>query len=453
MTIAQDIEIVSCLVESDRFQGRSYQIRSNILEISVYEHIDLPYLTAEMAVVDTAGMSNQENEYGLSWRGTEKVKIRVKVPRSEEQRTVEKNFVVTDIARTIPAADTAETLVLTLVEDIAYIDSLTTLSKAYSGKPETIIGQIMKDSFGREVDVPETFRGSSGKPIRVVIPSISPLAACRWIKNMIVSETGMPFFLYSTLNGNNIFLTDLEYMLQKNPLNVGRDYVYGQLFTNFASTSSLEDQARIIESYSLAKSNDMLKLIKNGTMNSTYNFVDTTKEKDPRDIKTAVNMEDVMKTLVDRNILPQNQQQDVYDDKFTIRDKKFSEYTPSVITKIATSNTFNDFANAYESEDIDYQKLRMVSRALRYYLLKTPLQFTMPGYNFLGKGQNITIGNQVRTRFLKNDPDIVLEGNSAFDKNRSGDYLIYTCRHIMTTQKYDVVLTGTKLANLGRKRK
>jgi hypothetical protein len=110
----------------------------------------------------------------------------------------------------------------------------------------------------------------------------------------------------------------------------------------------------------------MYKMAKEGALNSTYYFVDTIKEKDPRLSSTKVNMEEVLKMMVDKGILPRNQAEPIYDKDFTLDDKKFSDYTPSVVTQISSSSTFDNFANYYEAEDINQQKLKAQSRAIRY---------------------------------------------------------------------------------------
>jgi hypothetical protein len=80
-------------------------------------------------------------------------------------------------------------------------------------------------------------------------------------------------------------------------------------------------------------------------------------------------------------------------------------------------------------------------------MLKSPLEIVMPGFDFLGRGPNITIGRQIRCNFLKNDPNLITGSSDALDKKRSGDYIIYACRHIIKPEKYCVALTCVKLGN------
>ena len=436
------IKFESILVEADRFDTK-YEIVKNVVEVNIFENIDLPYLTATILIADSSNLLNM-----IDFQGTEKFTIKVKIDGDDSSKIVEKHFIVTDIGGVAPANDHSEAITLNLIEDFAYQSRLITVSKAYSGKPEDIIESILTDNLQKSVKFPTNFQGTTSRPMKVIVPSINPLDAVRWIKNRLVSENGMPFFVYSTLNGPDLFFKDLETILRSDIMNEKRPYSFGQAFTRYTGGDNVSEQARVIENYRLTRSENMYKLAQMGTLNSTYYFVDTTKYGSVVDTSIQVNMEDIIKDMKDKGILSNDQSRPIYDDKFTIGDKTIAEYNPSLYTQIVSSNTFNDYANYYEDDDITQQKLRMYSRALRYYLLKSPLDIVMPGFDFLGRGDDITIGRQIRLNFLKNDPDISEKFEDSLDKKRSGEYIIYACRHIMRPEKYSVSMTCTKLGNL-----
>lgn len=438
---AYDVKIESVLIESPRLT-KSYEIVRNVTEINIFENLDAPFLTGTILIADSSNIFNL-----INFQGTEKVIIKVKIGGDDRSKTVTKHFVVTDLGGVAPINDTSETIILNIIEDFAYQSRLMTVSKMYSGKPEEIISKIMLDNLKKKVDVPSEFSGSSVPPMKVIIPALSPLDAARWIKARCVSLNGMPFFLYSTLNAPNLFLVDLEYMLKSTPANLSRSYVFGQAFTRSTIGQTVDQQARAIESYRLPKSENMYKLAKEGALNSSYTFVDSLRDSSVQDTSIKVNMEAVLKDMVTKGILSKDQAGPIYDDKFKIDDKLLSEYTSSVYTEISGSNTFENFCNYYESNDINQQKMKAQSRALRYYLLKSPLEIVMPGFDFLGRGPNITIGKQIRINILKNDPNITYVGTDALDKKRTGDYIIYACRHIMRPEKYTVALMCVKLGN------
>jgi len=437
---AYDVKIESVILDTDRLQ-EDYEISPIVSEINIFENVDLPYLTGNILISDTTQLFTR-----VGFQGTERITMTLRINGDDTAKPITKTFIVTDV-KVVPAQDTAEVMLLNLIEDHAFLDRLVTVSKAYDGKPEIITAKILKDGLGRDVEVPKDFVGSASSSMRVVVPNMSPLNAARWMKDRIVSTNGMPFFLYSTLNGPNLFLTDLEYMLAENPINQTRPYAYGQAFNRWSASRTVLDQARNIESYSLPKSENMYGLAASGVLNSTYEFVDTVKKRDARFSSVKVSMEDVLDRMVSSGIITDDQRGPIYDSQFTINDKTIAEYNPSVLTQITPSNTFTGHANYYESEDIEQQKLKSIARALRYYLLKSPIEISMPGFDYLGRGDNSTIGRQISVNFLKNDPNILLGDAEALDKKRSGKYLIYACRHIIRPEKYMVTMACVKLAN------
>lgn len=438
---AYDVKVESVLIETERL-AKSYDVVRNISEINIYEHLDLPYLTGTILLIDSSNIFNL-----INFQGTERVTLKLKMNGDDRSKTVTKRFVVTEILGAAPSGDTSETLTLSIIEDIAYQSRLMTLSKAYRGKPEIIIAALLQDSLQKKVDVPRGFQGTIVPPMKVVIPAMQPLDAARWMKNRLVSENGMPFFLYSTLNAPNLFLTDLEYLLNEPVMNANRAYTFGQAFTRATTGLSVDQQARVIESYRLTHSENMFRMARDGVLNSTYYFVDTIKDKDSRDASVKINMAETLEMMVKKGIIPRDQAEPIYDKEFKIGDKKIEEYTPSVITQISTSGSYQNFANYYESEDINQQKLKAQARAIRYYMLKSPIEIIMPGFDYLGRGPNITIGRQIRCDFLKNDPNILHSRDYPLDKKRSGNYIIYACRHIIQPQQYKVSLTCVKLGN------
>lgn len=437
---AYDVKIESVLITSDRLQNE-YEIAANVVEVNIFENIDLPYMTGNILVIDSSELFTQ-----IGFQGTEKITIRVRMNGDDTARQVEKKFVVTDL-KVVPSQDTAETILLNIIEEHAYLDRLITVSKAYDGKPEIILAKILKDNLDLDIVVPDDFQGSVSPAMKVIVPNQSALTAARWMKDRLITANGLPFFLYSTLNGPNLFLTDLGFILQESAANQSRPYVYGQSFNRWSSTRNVLEQARNIESYKLPKAENMYGLAKNGALNSTFDYVDTVKPNDPRFSQVKVSMAEVLDRLVAAGIITQDQRGPIYDEAFTLNGRTIKEYNPSVLTQITPSNTYTGFANYYESEDIDLQKLKAVSRALRYYLLKSPMEIVMPGFDFLGRGDNITIGRQYQMNFLKNDPSILQTQGEALDKKRSGKYLIYACRHIIRPEKYSVVMSCCKLAN------
>jgi len=450
---AHDVSILSFLVTSERFEQKSYELAATVAEINIYEHVDIPFLTATALIIDTADILNLVN-----FQGTEKVRIRVKLFGDPTALEVEKNFIVTDIQAVAPGGDTTEGLSLNLLEDHAYLDRLNVVSKAYSGKPEKIIENLLMDNLKKEItnlktkeNQKSTFEESSQPPIKIIVPNWSTLDTVRWVKDRTCTANSMPFFLYSTLNDDKLIMTNLAEMLSTPPINnPDRDYTFSQAYTRYSIEKTVLEQSYIIQAYSLTKSEDMMGLINNGTVSSEYNFIDTTIEQDPTHLDVNINMEQILEDMVSRNIITDGTGP-IYDKDFKLNEKTLAGHRPSVLSQLVTSNTFPEHANYYESPQLSEHRAKATARALRHYLLKSPIDIVVPGYNFLGRGENTSIGRKIRLVFLKNDQrlaDAGKPGDEAKDKKRSGVYLIYAARHVIRPERYDVSMTCAKLANL-----
>ena len=84
----------SIKVTAERFGGREYNLERIVSEFSIYEHIDKPFLTAEMVMVDTDPNINLLNE--IHFMGTEKVSIEISIQEDADFR-IKKQFVVTEV--------------------------------------------------------------------------------------------------------------------------------------------------------------------------------------------------------------------------------------------------------------------------------------------------------------------------------------------------------------------
>jgi len=255
---ANSLAIEKITITADRgFVNSADTIEIQLMtdELAIYEHIDLPYLTAKMTLSDTRDLNTK-----INFQGTERVEVTLSIPGNEAKR-VTKNFMITHIENITPTNDTSETMILSMIEEHFYYSEANAISRAFAGKPEEIIEEILQNDL--QLQVERRLTGPSRQsPIRVVIPYWSPLNTARWLRNRATTEYGMPFYLYSSLNSENLIMTDLEYLIgeQNQPMNNGREYLYGQAFTQSAAAASVIDQSFIIEKYQIARANDGFRM-------------------------------------------------------------------------------------------------------------------------------------------------------------------------------------------------
>ena len=450
---ANVVTISEVSVKSERLGDEPYHLASLVSEIQIFENIDLPYLTGKIMISDMVAVNER-----INWQGGENVTISVSIPGDPSSELVTKEFVVTHVEHTVASSDTSQAFILSILEKHAYLSELICLSKAYAGKPEDIIRDILKDklkiSFEKVDELGESQQGS----MRVVVPNISPLSAVRMMKDRMSNQNGLPYFIYSTLNDENLIFSNLEQMLSLPILNKKYPYRYGQAYTNYASEShNVYIQATVISDYKITNTENMFKMLKDGVVASRYDFVDTTlgdsfsSEVDYEKLTDAK----VMERMVEKNIFTTEQREKIYDDVVKYDDKLLAEFNPNTYAQITTSNSYNDgYLNYFEERDANKHLQKVQNRILRKYLVKSPLHLEMPGFNFLRRtGQkNLTIGRQIRVEFLKNDQSIYNDEESraydtVLDEKRSGDYIIYAMQHVLRPEYYHVGMTCSKLAN------
>ena len=93
-------------------------------------------------------------------------------------------------------------------------------------------------------------------------------------------------------------------------------------------------------------------------------------------------------------------------------------------------------------------KLKIVSEALRTILTRNAIEVALPGRNFLFGQYSNTIGNQISLRFLDTATTKATPSNEEFDRKKSGDYLMYAVKHQFKKERYDVIASCVKLADI-----
>ena len=449
---ANSLTIEKVIVTADRLGDRSYEIQTFTNEIAIYEHIDLPYLTGKMILADSRDLNTI-----INFQGTERIEITVSIPDEYASKTATKKFMVTHVENVTPTNDTSEVMILSLIEEHAYFSYVNAFSKSYEGKIEEIIRNVLSDKLSiDEIDIAEGLE-SRQKPIRVVIPYWTPLDTVRWLKDRATTIDGLPFYLYSTLNNERLVLTDLEKILQAT-IPEGEEYRYGQAFTQDAQESNnLNKQAKIIENYELPKTNDGLRMFRDGFVNSQYNFIDTLSNQSLTSDGTKYTDVRALVELENKGLLSR-EDGDVFDEYLEFDDTYATSYTSSVISSIVTTGTYDDgFLNYHEERfPVEHKENKVRSRIYRNYLLKNPLNIVLPGRDFLGANAK-TVGKKMIVRILKNDQSIY-EANEGLsleditDFKRSGEYIIYSIRHVMAVNDYRVSLTVARLSEGKRDR-
>lgn len=441
----------SVLLVSERLT-ESVELNRIVTDVEVFEHIEKPYLTGRIMLIDDS--SFYEN---ADIQGTERIQLTI-VSSEEDSTPIVKTFFVAKVEKIQKVQDNAQTLMIHLVEDIFYLSSLKNVNRHYTGSRSNIIGKIAQNFLNKRVFV----TGKDRSVIEVIVPNLHPLEAMMWLNKKAVSSRGYPFYLYSTFVGDELRMENLGDILQRPALNAGEDDAAFSISSLKAQdTMNVTAQRRIIENHQMNSQENLLDLIREGLISSKFEYIDTLTE-DTRSIDYN-SRTSLFKNLLNDGVLNEKQKNPQIDFAELIEDKTIDKFRPLTCTYIGGSMAFRDSDtaegftpftyNAWNNSYGEYKtaadyKLNVISSTMDAILKKNPLIINLNGLEFIKGDAHRTIGNNISIA-VQSTHD---QADDKVDRKKSGDYLIYSVRHMFkkTVDKYDVVMNCVKIGNLQR---
>ena len=441
----------SVLLVSERLT-ESVELNRIVTDVEVFEHIEKPYLTGRIMLIDDS--SFYEN---ADIQGTERIQLTI-VSSEEDSTPIVKTFFVAKVEKIQKVQDNAQTLMIHLVEDIFYLSSLKNVNRHYTGSRSNIIGKIAQNFLNKRVFL----TGKDKSVIEVIVPNLHPLEAMMWLNKKAVNSRGYPFYLYSTFVGDELRMENLGDILQRPALNAGEDDAAFSISSLKAQdTMNVTAQRRIIENHQINSQENLLDLIREGLISSKFEYIDTLTE-DTRSIDYN-SRTSLFKNLLDDGVLNEKQKNPQIDFAELIEDKTIDKFRPLTCTYIGGSMAFRDSDtaegftpftyNAWNNSYGEYKtaadyKLNVISSTMDAILKKNPLIINLNGLEFIKGDAHRTIGNNISIA-VQSTHD---QADDKVDRKKSGDYLIYSVRHMFkkTVDKYDVVMNCVKIGNLQR---
>jgi len=421
-------------VQFEVLDGVPVEIGPSVLDIDLFEHIDKPYITAVMSFVSFDASIDL-----LTISGGEKVTISISVIDEYSCRMPAiKTFYLDKLIKTEKIKDDQEQYVAHLIEDIGFLSKMKNINQSYSGNGSDIIRKICKDYLDRDV----TLLGELEQQfIKLIVPNMNPIEALHWIKNRISTKDGFPFYLFSSFLEKELELVELSSLLSQPIINWDIPYVFSE--SNISRHSPMgKIQRRTILSYETRNTSDMFSLLDQGIIGANYSYIDVTKDK--------------------RNDFIFDVESDVID-KF--RSKKLVKDMPNIdsfqyewmrketprtktITQIGGTSSYRNWDSLSESEDLASYKSKTASRAMSNILTKDPILISVNGHDFFNGEDNTSIGRKVRVLFIKNkkqEKGEETDTETLFDTKKSGDFLIFACKHSIRQENYTVSMSLVKV--------
>jgi len=438
-----DVIITSAVLSSDRMgESGEIDIAKIITDITIYEHIGKPYITAEILFLDQVNIL-QDTDF----QGGEKLTITMV---HSENRTdgyqIKKEFLIDYIKKVTKTDERNEAVMAHCIEYTAYESSVQNISRSYTGAPTTIISKIAKEYLNKETAVSSD---ENINDMKVIIPNLHPIEACVWLKNRANSSIGLPYYFYSSLALDNLILKDLGTMLTQTPINIDKPYIYAP---SIQMTPEAMQRFYNIDSFVYEKSDNLLRLIRNGLVGAEYQFIDTLTATTKK-VEFKVD-DDAFFPLAKDNMLGGSNTRFIYAPDYKVQGTKLSEYNSKVISQVASTGAYTGNGVSYKSYNDDINpsdhKKKVVGAALQQFLGKAPISITVKGREFLTGDANYSVGQTIRIVFLDNDPSAQgLEQRPVIDTKKSGDYIICEAKHVIKYERFDTVLVCGKLASFG----
>lgn len=434
-----DFKFQSILLQSDRLSG-DIEMKNNVSDVEIYEHIDKPYLTGKLLFID-----NQNVLQEVDFLGGETITITIKSFR-EDSIPITNKFYISKVIGSKKVNDNTQAIVFHLVEDIGYISNLQYVNRFYSGKITEILNKLSTNYFnGKQVDSNRKDFGSK----KLITPNLTPLETALWLTRTAKTKEGYPFFLYSSLVGDKLHFKDLGTMLSSTVVNPDVSYTYLQGTKN----SKYPDISRRgIREYKTGEGANLLDLIEQNIVGSKYEYINSVIE--DRDIFQFDILKDVFKPLVDQGILQKNQNNPPFSPRYKFKEKSFNELDTSYIAMLGGSCAYKESETAKdlaynEEEYLSDYKAKVISHAMQMVLRTEPLSVVIDGVDFIDGKFNSTIGNTLRMEFGISNPEPG-KSESRLDKRISGDYLMFAAKHMFKKERYDLAMTCVKLGNYRR---
>ena len=435
----------SIITSSTNNEDRVVDVRGNVLEVVFYENLYKPYIDATIAIIDDFGLRD-----ALSIQGTERLKLVLGDAEKPEEPVAVKYFFFSRIADVQRMNERSELLLINLVEEHVYIDSVKQFSRSYTGKLEDIISTISANELGKQVQQ-VNFEGSVQGTRKIIVPYMSPLESIQWLRDRATTRTGSPIFLYSSLYSDNLFMSDLDSLLKEPVFNNKLPLRYTSAT---ASASETEENLRPyyeIISFKQTNSEDTQSLYENGAIGSYYASIDAGTGTVSG---SHISVRDLIDEFYTNELISPDTVQTIFDPSLEIDGRLSDEYNSLHIHQVVSSGTYNQFKSYHDetslldaSNSVIESRLKVENKLIRMLLKRNVIDIGMNGSLFFeGK---MPVGRRIRVLFLNSNVEGDLKDpTKQIDRRKSGDYLVLAINHRLVQEKHTAILRMSKLGEL-----
>lgn len=448
--LSQEYKISEAVIFAERLDDE-YNVTNYIGELSFFEDLEKPYVTAQLVVMDDIGVFDE-----IKIRGSEQIRFTVEsVEKSVEGLSWTMVFNIVSIIQSSKVGDRSEIYHINCISPHAYRDANTKISRSYTGKLELIAEAVLKNHLDVDVDI--SYRGSWTSmqgPVRVLIPYLSPLESVEWLLERATTLIGSPFYCWQTLydqvdGKDTLRIGSFEYMLNAPTFNSRLPLTYSAATAQSVADKPLDKQAVVIKRVGVENIQDTLKMVHEGVVGSSMQTIDTYTS---QEFTRHFSIVDQLERLETMRVVPFGADQNVFDTEQTLTfggdTKPTSEWNARYFNTITSYGTYGAVNSYHDVQDASEALNKVRSIAVKSMFNKNMIDVVIPGISFfaqLGNGNSgVSVGDTVDIDFLNSDVDE--DDGGIYNEDLSGKYLIHKVRNIFIDTKHEVVASVSKIA-------
>jgi hypothetical protein len=446
----QQYKIVEAVITSERLGDRKVDVRPSIVELVLFENLEKPYVSGQIAILDNEAIFD-----AINFKGTERLTLGIasELGTNREDGLRERTFIMTSIETAVKTGDNGNSgmYVFTLIDEHAFLSKTKKISRSVRGSLEQEILKICATELHKDIDVSYLYEGgnlneqskvsSVQNEFKAIIPYLHPLEACEWLRDRATTQTGCPFFLYASMHDENLRLGNLEVMLKQKPFNEKVPYTFSPSNVQLSESGSFNQQQFLIQTMRAAKLQNSMQQLMTGGVGSLYNNTNT---QTGRISSTHFSVTNLLQNLRSSGIIPENKEQNVYDQNFVIGENELhlDETNARVFHTVTSTGTYDNYKSYHDEYDIEKFKKKLENLSVRNMLYKNMYEVTVPGAGFIIS--KASVGDIIRINVISDNTNND-KSSEKFDRLRSGDFLIYSARHTFKDTRHDVAMSVCKL--------
>lgn len=432
-------------ITSERLSDLPLDVRALIVEFVLYESLDKPYITGQIAIADDQSVFDS-----IGFSGTERIHIQMvsEFADSEADKVVmDRSFIMTGIDKIqkSSSAGNSSIYLFSLMDEHAFVSKTKNVSRSIKDDLQKEILKLCQNECGKNVDLSYS-QGTVQNNFRGVIPYMHPLEAASWLTSKATTDLGAPYYLYASIHDTNLRLGSLDKMLEQEPWNKDIPFTYSPSnVQRQEEDGSPDDQYFQIQTMRASKLQNTLTQLTAGGIGTKYTITDIN---NGRTTTQHFSIDKLIKQADEAGVIKKGKQ-NVYDPSYrtpdfeevNIEGAHLHDTDACIYHNIVSRGVYGDKKSIHDEVTNAMFLKKVQSGAFRNMIFKNMYDITVAGPGFIKSGGSV--GDRIRINVISDSLD---EGaTNRLDKLRSGDFIVYNTRHQFSGTVHNVAMTVSKL--------